>query len=238
VFKTYYKKYEKYLLPVLPLLAVLLLFCQSVNYQFYQQMDDYIYVVGNKHLALNCSNFIFWFQNSCMDLYTPLPMISYMFDHAIWDNNVLGYHLQNMFWHMLAVITVYLLLVRLGLSFRTACFFAFIFAIHPQRIESVVWISERKDVMCGTFYFLCLLTWLKSLDNGRIFNVWTLLFMVAAVLSKPIGVTLPAVMCCIFIYRDQNFIILFKKKVWCLWPYIMMSLSCHGAGKMGQVWAG
>lgn len=221
----YFEKYQKYLLPLIPVLMFFLFFSRSICYEFYPGMDDYLYVVENRHLVPVLNNVWYWFKHSCIGLYTPLQMISYMFDYSIWGHNVSGYHLQNMFWHVLAVLAVYFLFVRLGVGLRTACFFAVVFAIHPQRIESVVWISERKDVMSGAFYFLCLLTWLMALERGRIFNIVTLLLMVAACLSKPLGVTLPAVMFLILIYRERKLLFLLKTFLWRLWPYVLVSLS-------------
>jgi hypothetical protein len=217
----YWQKQENKILPLLPGLAVILFFFRSLNYSFLQ-MDDYSYVVRNLHLSPTWANILYWLKNSCIGLYTPLQMFSYMFDYSIWGTNPAGYHLQNIIWHVATVTVIYYLFKELGLTSRTSCILAILYAIHPQRIESVVWIAERKDVMMGTLYFGCLLYWLKSLKLGNYFSATALILMILTCLTKPLGVTIPAIMFLLLVYRQQAWSLggVFKK----LWPYIIVAV--------------
>ncbi len=211
----------KLVFPVLLSLITFIVFVWSVRYEMYLNMDDGFYILFNKHLVLNWSNVVYWFKHSCLGLYTPLPMISYMFDHALWGENAAGYHLQNFFWHILTVIIVYYIFIELAIDRRIAFFMVLIFAVHPQRIESVVWIAERKDVMSGFFYFSCLLMWLKSYKHGRWFSPLSCILMILGCLSKPLAVTIPAVIFCILWHREHKFIL--KKFAMRLAPYLIIS---------------
>ncbi len=220
--KEYLDKYEKYLLPLLPAIAVTIFFARSLNYSFLQ-MDDYSYVLRNQHLALSWSNIVYWLENPCIGLYTPLQMFSYIFDYTIWGHNPFGYHLQNILWHIIVVSVIYYLFIELGFSARTGCLLSILYAIHPQRIESVVWIAERKDVMMGAFYFLALLVWMKSIKKGKNFSPLAFSLMICTCLTKPAGVTIPAVMLLLLIYYRRSFRI--KEAVVKLWPYIVVGSS-------------
>jgi tetratricopeptide (TPR) repeat protein len=82
-------------------------------------------------------------------------------------------------------------------SVAPAVFAALLFALHPLRVESVAWITERRDVLSGFFYFLAILCYLRSLDPARRRTAWyraALAAFTAAVLSKASAVTLPAVL--------------------------------------------
>jgi len=213
--------YGRLVFPALLALITFAFFSMSIRYEMYVNMDDSFYVIFNKHLDLNWSNTVYWFKNSCLNLYTPLPMISYMFDHALWGGNVAGYHLQNIFWHVLMVIVIYNIFIELEIDRRAAFFLVLIFAVHPQRIESVVWIAERKDVMSGFFYFACLLAWLKSYKQGGWFSPLSWILMILGCLSKPMAVTIPAVIFCILWHREHK--VALKSFAIRLAPYLTIS---------------
>ncbi|MHB9139050.1 MAG: hypothetical protein ACYC4Q_06580, partial [Victivallaceae bacterium] len=219
----YTKKYGRLFFPALLALITFLFFAMSIRYEMYVNMDDSFYVIFNKHLDLSWSNVIYWLNNSCLSLYTPLPIISYMFDQALWGNNVAGYHLQNIFWHILMVIVIYNIFIELEIDSRVAFFLVLIFAVHPQRIESVVWIAERKDVMSGFFYFACLLAWLKSYKQGKLFSPLSWILMIIGCLCKPMAITIPAVIFCLLWHREHKVVL--KEFAIRLFPYLTISLG-------------
>ncbi|MCF7889445.1 MAG: hypothetical protein K9L78_04920, partial [Victivallales bacterium] len=85
-----------------------------------------------------------------------------MFDYNIWGFYSFGYHLQNIFWFIAASIAFYQILNLFRIKPVIAFLLTLIFAVHPQRIESVVWLSERKDVVCTAFYFWCIFFYIKN----------------------------------------------------------------------------
>jgi len=121
-----------------------------------------------------------------------------MLDFSLWGLNGFGYHLQNLFWHIVAVLAVYNLLILFRINPRLALLCSIFFAVHPQRAESVVWISERKDVLCAAFYLWSLLLFLLSeFEEGssrRIKYSASIVLAIFALLSKPMAVSLPLVM--------------------------------------------
>ncbi len=222
-FAEYKDIYRKLVFPALLVLITCLFFIRCAGYEMYLNMDDGFYVIFNQNLDLTWSNIVYWFKNSCLGLYTPLQMVSYMFDHALWGDNVTGYHLQNIFWHILTVIVVYYIFMELEIDRRIAFFLVLVFAVHPQRIESVVWIAERKDVLSGFFYFACLLTWLKSYKNGRWFSPLACILMILGCLSKPLAVTIPAVIFCLLWHREHKFVL--RTFALRLAPFLTISLG-------------
>ena len=219
----YKERYGTLVFPTLLALITFMVFVWSVQYEMYLNMDDNFYIIFNKHLDLSWNNIVYWFENSCMGLYTPLQMISYMFDHTLWGNNVVGYHLQNVFWHILTVIIIYKIFIELKIDNRLDFFLVLIFAIHPQRIESVVWLAERKDVMSGFFYFSCLLAWLKSYKQGRWFSPLSCILMILGCLSKPLAITIPAVIFCLLWHKEHKFV--FRNFALRLTPYLIISFT-------------
>ncbi|MFA6102897.1 MAG: hypothetical protein WCV67_13520 [Victivallaceae bacterium] len=214
-------KYAELVFPALLALITCLFFIPSIRYEMYLNLDDCFYVIYNKHIALNWSNIVYWLENSCLNLYTPLPMISYMFDYTLWGYNVAGYHLQNIIWHILTVIVIYYIFIELEIDSRIAFFMVLVFAVHPQRIESVVWITERKDVMSGFFYFSSLLVWLKSYKHGGWFSPLSCILMTLGCLSKPTAITIPVVIFCLLWRREHKIIL--KDFARRLAPYLLIS---------------
>src|SRR5688500_3638363 len=110
-----------------------------------------------------------------MGHYIPLTWMSLGLNYAIDGMNPRGYHLGNMLIHAMNAVVLYFVARRLlvaggfstGLSLLwSATFAALIFGIHPLRAESVAWVTERRDVLCGLFFLLAVLAYLISLDTG------------------------------------------------------------------------
>ncbi|MFQ5737212.1 MAG: tetratricopeptide repeat protein [Thermodesulfobacteriota bacterium] len=147
----------------------------------------------------------------------PLTILSYAIDYSIWGLNPTGYHLTNNLLHAINTSLVFVLAVaifppaassgregawtagraiaaaRTRAPFRDAA--ALLFGLHPQHVESVSWVSERKDVLCGFFFILCVIEYLRYARTGRAADyVLTLLLAALALMSKPMAVSLPVVL--------------------------------------------
>ena len=114
----------------------------------------------------------------------PLTMLSYAVDFAIWGENPLGYHLENVILHAINTFFAGLLAVRLveargkhdsSFVFIASLATALFFGLHPMHVESVAWISEKKDVLSGLFFILSLLAYLRYHRN-RSFSAYALCF--------------------------------------------------------------
>ncbi len=193
--------------------AILLIYSKSVSYPFLAYWDDNFYILNNKHLSLSFSNILFWFKTPYYCMYIPITMISYMIDYFFGGMNPVPYHVQNILWHIIASIFVYKIFRYFAIMPWLAFSITLLFAIHPQRVESVVWLSERKDVLCSAFYFMGLFFYLKNYNNK---NFWLpLIFFILALLSKPMAVSLPLIFVLFEFHRSKNINPLFYiKKFW------------------------
>ena len=115
--------------------------------------------------------------------------------HLIWGRRAGGHHLTNVLLHIASAILLFLTLKQMtGALWRSAAVAAF-FAVHPQRVESVAWIAERKDVLRGLFFMATILAYLRYAARpglGR-YAVVVILFALG-LMSKGMLVTLPLVL--------------------------------------------
>lgn len=212
---------------VLLLLALLtlLVFYRSLDYPLLQSWDDNLYVLNNtEKLKPEMANLKHWAISGCVGNYQPLTLYSYMLDYALWGTRARGYHLQNLAWHLLAVCLFFLCLIRLKARPFAAAIAAAVFAVHPQRVESVVWISERKDVLCAAFFLAAFLSWLQveTARNPKKWKTIAFLFYLAAMLAKSMAISFPLV---ILLYewhrrRDRQW----KPPLWAALPFLLTSL--------------
>jgi protein O-mannosyl-transferase len=137
--------------------------------------------------------------------FQPVRDISYMFDFTLWkDNVVFGLHLQNIVWYFFMMLALWLFLLELfrafGIDDKKGLIWAsastLIFAVHPVHSEAVAWLMARKEPLMGTFTFLCLWSFLKARQNkaAYLYSVLSFIFLLLAILSKPIAVILPALL--------------------------------------------
>ncbi len=160
--------------------------------------DDDFYVTQNPFLRNLDGLWHIWFSFSPRTQYYPLVLTSFWAEYHVWGLNPLGYHLVNVGLHAVAAILLWRVLVKLGLP--GAWLAAAIFAVHPIEVESVAWITERKNVLSAVFYLACTLFYLRFLElreagapQGRRFGFYAsaLLFFIAALLSKTVACSLP-----------------------------------------------
>jgi hypothetical protein len=131
-------------------------------------------------------------------------MISYAVDYAIWGLNPLGYHLVNIIIHsvntaIVAVLSIMLITIARPLSapaaFAAGFVPALLFGIHPLHVESVAWVSERKDVLCAMFFMVSVIFYLRyAQKNKALCYFLSLAAFALAIMSKSMAVTLPAVL--------------------------------------------
>jgi tetratricopeptide (TPR) repeat protein len=212
----------RYYLAALVSLLTFIIYLSSLGNDFVN-WDDNSYVLENSHIrSLNMAFFRWAFLNFYADNWHPLTWMSHAFDYAIWGLNPVGHHLTNIILHAINSFIVVLLILRLietlaryqkngQLSFfdsRTALLTAgitgLLFGLHPLHVESVAWIAERKDLLCALFFLLSIMAYTKYVTErsvtmpGRRFRnrhyLLTLSFIILALLSKPMAVSLPAVL--------------------------------------------
>ena len=172
------------------------IFGRTVRFDFFNY-DDSFYVYQNPFISngLTQAGFVRAFTHPLVANWHPLTSISLMLD-AQWSGlHAGGYHLVNIALHTLAVLLLFLTLKSMTGALWRSAFVAALFAIHPLRAESVVWISERKDVLSGVFFFLAL--WAYSRYARRPSLGRYLLVAIAftlGLLSKAMLVTFPCLL--------------------------------------------
>ncbi len=135
--------------------------------------------------------------------------MSHMLDCQLYGLNAGDHHLTNVLLHTIAVILLFLTLNQMtGATWRSA-FVAAVFAVHPLRAESVAWVSERKDVLCGVFFMLTLWAYSSYARKPKP-TVWyaiSLAFAACALMSKPVAVTLPFVLLLLDYWPLKRFVL-------------------------------
>jgi protein O-mannosyl-transferase len=170
-------------------------------------LDDNVYILENTAIReFSLSNIREIFTSFYFANYHPLTSMSYLMEYSIFGPNPMVFHLLNVLLHLVNTYLVFRLAGALGGSRITALAVAALFALHPMHVESVAWVSERKDVLYTAFYLLALLTYLRyseSVYRYR-FYIYTLLLFVASLLSKSAAVTLPLMLIAIDLYRGRK----------------------------------
>lgn len=173
----------------LPLVGILLisavLYAPSLKFPFIN-FDDDVYVYNNPLIRdLNPEAIREIFISRHTWLFSPLVIFSYALEYQLWGNNPTGFRAVNLLLHGINIILIYLLLFRIFGSILRSALVSLIFAVHPLRIESVVWITERKDVLFTFLLLLALHFYLSYLRSGnRRGYLASLLFTSLAMLAK------------------------------------------------------
>lgn len=146
-----------------------LCFARGMRYDFLKNWDDGIFIVENRHLTLTPKDLKRYALHPYRQLYTPLPMYSLALDKMLFGTeNALGFHLHNLLLHLACAILLYLIAVKLNISPTLSFALALLWAVNPQKNESVLWIVERKDLLCGLFAFGGFYAFLFALEpKGR-----------------------------------------------------------------------
>ncbi|HEU5310634.1 MAG TPA: hypothetical protein VFV24_04195, partial [Candidatus Eisenbacteria bacterium] len=126
--------------------------------------------------------------------YHPLTVLSLALDYRFGGLDPSGYHRTNLAIHVLATLAVFWLVLLLTGSRELSTFVALFHGVHPMHVESVAWVTERKDLLYGLFYFLACASyviWLRGDRRKPLAYAATVLFFVLSLLSKGMAVTLP-----------------------------------------------
>ena len=178
-------------------LAVLLVFSRTLS-QGFCNIDDFAFVYEEPHVSggLSWSGIAWAFTNGPAGECYPLSMLSHMLDCQLYGLNPTGHHLTNVLLHAASAVTLFLVLWRMTGAFWPSALVAALFAIHPLHVESVAWISERRDMLSGLFFMLTLGAYGEYVRRPQ--SLGRYLAMVAlfalGLMAKQILVTVPAIL--------------------------------------------
>ena len=200
---------------VLLALATIALYWPAMRHDFVNY-DDRVYVTENVHVqeGLTLESIKWACLNPVCSNWHPLTVLSHMLDCRLFGVKPGGHHLTNVLLHALNAALVFVLLQQMTGAIWRSLFVAALFAVHPLRVESVAWVAERKDVLCGFFFLLTLWAYAQYVSRARrkasgesqTSNIehrtsnaqrcyWSaVLFFALGLMSKPMIVTLPFVL--------------------------------------------
>ena len=227
--------------------------------------DDIENITANqKFRGLGWAQLKWMFTTFHMGPYQPLSWMTYGLDYLFWGMDPFGYHLTNVVLHSLSALVFCLLFHRLLVlgagpaagrdrtgAALAAAFAALFFSVHPLRVESVCWVTERRDVLFGLFYLLALLWYARQRSgeggggfSGRA-NLLPLAAFLLSLLAKGMAISLPIVLVVMDIYplgrlpRDPRH--WFSREFRAVWlekiPYFALSAILGAAGYFGQAHA-
>lgn len=185
------------------------------------QWDDQIYVTEN-YLVTNPSlaSVRQAFRTTVALNYHPLTIVSLIINAGLsgWEQ-ARPFIVTNTLLHVINVLVVFYLAWSLSnKNLFVALLTALLFSVHPMRVESVTWTSERKDVLYGFFFLTGCITYLKYIDSTqRKWFIWSLVLFVMSCLSKAQAVVFPAVMLLLDYWKGRPLTIKLLTEKWLFW---------------------
>src|SRR5205809_3460063 len=171
-------------------------FGQTLGHDFVN-FDDHIYVYENPLIArgLSTEGIIDAFTHTHARNWHPLTTVSHMLDCQLYGLSAGGHHLTNVILHTISVLLLFLVLQQMTGALWQSAFVAALFAIHPLHVESVAWVSERKDVLSAVFFMLSLAAYTRYVRTLSLTSYFlVLLFFALGLMSKPMLVTVPFIL--------------------------------------------
>jgi tetratricopeptide (TPR) repeat protein len=204
------------LVPLLIALVTFAAFLPTLENQFVNWDDDKNLLDNPHYRGLGWPHLRWIWTTFHMGHYIPLTWMTLGLDYLLWGMQPRGYHLTSLLLHAANAVVFYFVARRLlGLALSgpverartglpaSAGFAALLFALHPLRVESVAWATERRDVLSGLFYLLTLLVYLRACERqerGRWWYAGSVALFICALLSKSMAVSLPVMLLILDIY--------------------------------------
>src|SRR6476659_3802236 len=174
----------------------LAVFGQTIRYEFVNFDDDlYVYNTPAIQAGLTIKGIAAAFTSQHAHNWHPLTTISHMLDCQLYSLNAGGHHATNVILHTIAVLLLFHVLRQLTGAVWKSAIVAALFAIHPLHVESVAWISERKDVLSAVFFLLMLSAYNRYVRAASLARYLLIVVLFAAgLMSKPMLVSVPIVL--------------------------------------------
>lgn len=193
------------------ILLTLIVYIPSLNNGFILNWDDGGYIQEHELVhKISWDNFITIFNPTTFykGNYHPLTTFFYAVEYALVGDHAFLYHLNNLIFHLLDVLLVFIFIRLISKRNEIAVFVALLFGIHPMHVESVAWISERKDVLYTFFFMLSLIQYFyyfSKNEKKRKHYLLSLIFFFVSLLSKSAAVILPVAMFVLDYYLKRKF---------------------------------
>lgn len=157
--------------------------------------DRFVYANTRVVAPLSAASVARIFHPRVGEIYAPLSTLSYHLEYNLFGLNPAPYHAANLILHALNALLSFFLFRAWGAGRLAAFVAALVFALHPMKVHSVAWVTERRDVLCGLFFLAALLTYGKyrTTGRGKDYAVHLACFLLA-LLAKPVAVVMPVVL--------------------------------------------
>ena len=189
-------RHLKMMISLLLILAIIIAYGQVKNFDFVGY-DDQEYITENSHVqkGLTVESIIWAFTSFHSANWHPLTWLSHMLDCELYRLNPMGHHWTNLMFHMVNTILLFIVLELMTGAIWRSAFVAALFALHPLHVESVAWVSERKDVLSTFFGLLMIFSYYRYVKISSLKNyLLVIIFFSLGLMSKPMLVTFPFVL--------------------------------------------
>lgn len=214
-------------------IIVIAAFAASVKFEFINY-DDPHYITENPNVntGLSPAN-LKWALTSTgnTNLWSPLTFFSHQLDVSLFGLRPGWHHAVNVLWHALATTFLFLTALKLTKSALWSFFIGLIWAIHPEKVQSVAWLSERKDVLSGTFFFASLyfFTWWKLRPaRSPVLYVSSALLFLLALMAKPSAVPLPLLLFLLYYLDPKRMMVSVRDAITPLLPFAAAAILVAG----------
>ncbi len=190
------------------LMAAALIAFWQVNYCNFVDIDDPLYVAKNIHIrdGITTEAMRWAFTTGYASNWHPLTWMSHMLDVQLFGLNPRWHHLSNLLLHIANTLLLFWVFHRMTKAPWKSAFAAALFAIHPLHVESVAWVSERKDVLSTFFWMLTMGAYIHYVAHPRLKNYLAVfIFFALGLMAKPMLVTLPFVLLLLDFWPLQRF---------------------------------
>ena len=191
------------------ILLTLIVFSNSIGNNFVTNWDDKGYLMDNGYIKVITPESIkAIFHSYYNGNYHPLTTISYALEYKFFGFNPKPFHIDNLIIHLLNIVLVFVLMQLLMGRIEASCIAALFFGIHPMHVESISWISERKDVLYTFFYLGALINYiyyLRAEHKKKRYFVMALVLFGLSLLSKSAAISFPVLLLLIDYYHDRKF---------------------------------
>ena len=177
-------------------IVTIAVFYQVHSYE-YVNYDDPLYVSENLNIKTGITlQSVKWaFTSFYAGNWHPLTWLSHMLDWQLFGPAPAGHHITNLIFHIANTLLLFIVLKRMTKALWPSAFVAALFAFHPLHVESVAWISERKDVLSTFFWLLTMWAYVRFVGKPKTGNyLLVVLFFALGLMAKPMLVTLPFVL--------------------------------------------
>ncbi len=228
------KQHVKYYIAAIIAFITFIVYLSSLQNNFINWDDDLYVLNNVHIRSFDLHFLKWLFFDFYASYWAPLTWTSHAMDYAIWGLNPWGHHLMNNFFHAVNTFFVVIVVIKLleawnekGMTkifseremLTAAGTVGVLFGLHPLHVESAVWVAERKDLLCALFFLLSIISYIayvrgednsatrKALFSRFSFNKYYLItigFFILALLSKPMAVSLPAVLLILDWYPFQK----------------------------------